>query len=360
LIEKLLKHLVLQQKRGLDKNYLPGIFSSQRFHSFLPYRREDENIFFSSAIVYTLQEHYDSLSKNSRTIVDDLIKQVIKCYPSFKNFRGKKTYNFFKTQPMNFFPNGKIMQHFDFFKLADDADDTIYVYLTHPKKRKHKKLKQKLIKHANGTLKWSSHKSIDYKKLKTYGVYFGKNMPIEVDACVLSNILLWSSKNKLNTYEQDKDSITYIVKSIISKDYINTPHLISPCYPTTAQICYHYSRLIKNTNEKHLSTVIKLVLIDDIKSILKTRHSFIDTLFYHIALLNMGIILREKLKYKLSNVLRTTNYFYTSIPLMIPKLWVRKLQKHKIFKTFELRTKCDGYTTTLLLEYEILHKSMIS
>ncbi|ANW96980.1 hypothetical protein AXE80_12125 [Wenyingzhuangia fucanilytica] len=356
MINELLKVLSEQQKIGSQKGYLKGIFASQRFHSFIPYSREDENIFFSSAIVFTLKEYYPLLSSNSKLIADNITEQVINCYPNFKNFKGKKTYNFFKTNPMEYFPNGVIMQHFKFFKLADDADDTVYIYLTDTKKKKHEWLKEKLIKHANGTLQWNFHKRTQYKNLRTYGVYFGKNMPIEIDACVLTNILLWSYKNKLEVCKQDKDSINYILKTVTSKDYINYPYLVSPCYPSTAQICYHYSRLVKKTDNNNVLSILRIIMIDDIKNILKKPLPFIDELLYHISLLNLDIKPQRKLRYQLHEVLKKTDYFYTSIPLMIPKLWVRKLQKHKLIQCFGLRTKCDGYTTALLLEYEILWK----
>ena len=358
MISQLIKNLAEQQKVGNQKGYLNGIYASQRFHAFLSYIREDENIFFSSAIVFTLQENYHLTPNSLKPIVDDIIKQVTSCYPNFKNFKGKKTYNFFKTNPMDFFPNGKIMQHFNFFKLADDADDTVYIYLTSPKKKKHEWLKEKLIKHANGTLQWNFHKRTQYKNLRTYGVYFGKNMPIEIDACVLTNILIWSYKNNLKTCKQDKDSIHYLLKTVTSKDYINYPYLISPCYPTTAQICYHYSRLLKITDKHHLFSMIRIVLIDDIKTLLKSNQSIIDQVLLHISLLNLEVLPMRKLRYKYKNVIATADYFYTSIPLMIPKLWIRKLQKYKLINALGLRTKCDGYTTTLLLEYELLYKEM--
>lgn len=358
MISDLLKNLAQQQKEGITKGYLKGIFASQRLHSLVPYSREDENIFFSSAIIFTLKELYPSIPNNLKPIVDDITEQVINCYPYFKNFKGGKTYNFFKTNPMDFFPNGKVMQHFNFFKLADDADDTVYIYLTDPKKKKHEWLKEKLIKHANGTLQWNFHKRTQYKNLRTYAVYFGKKMPIETDACVLTNILLWSSKNKLKVCKQDKDSISYLLRTVTSKDYVNYPYLISPCYPTTAQICYHYSRLIKTTDKHHLLSILRIILIDDIKTILKKPQSFIDEVFYHISLLNLGIKPNRKLRYQLKDVLNNTNYFYTSIPLMIPKLWARKMQKYKISHFLGLRTRCDGYTTSLLLEYEILYKKI--
>lgn len=350
--------ILLQQLQQLQidshqKGYLNGIFASQRFHPLVPYKREDENIFFSSAIVYTLQEHYNAFSKSDQNIAENIIENTLNCYPNFKNFRGDCTYNFFKTNPMDFFPNGNIMQHFNFFKLADDSDDTAYVYLTE-KNKNHKKLKQKLIEHANGTLKWNSFNLKEYKDLKVYSVYFGENMHIETDACVLSNILLWSFKNKLPLTKNDKDSLTFLLRAITSKDYIKHPYLVSPCYPTTAQICYHISRLIQTNNANNVLDVLKPLLIDDLKKLIQKSTSFTDKLFYQISLMNLGIKPKNKISYNVKKVLKSTHYFYTSVPLMIPKLWVRKLQKYKLFKILGLRTRCDGYTTALLLEYEIL------
>ncbi|NIJ43593.1 hypothetical protein FHR24_000032 [Wenyingzhuangia heitensis] len=358
MITLLLQQLEKQQLDSQALGYLKGVFASQRLHSILPYTREDENMFFSAAIAFTLQENCDSLSKENQATAQKIIKRIVKCYPNFKNFKGGRTYNFFKTNPMDFFPNGLVMKHSNFFKLADDADDTVYVYLTDPKKQNHSWLKEKLIKHANGTLKWSFHKRSNYGELKTYSVYFGKKMHIETDACILSTLLLWSYRNKLAKTKQDKDSKTYLLRAITSKDYIKYPYLVSPCYPTTAQICYHISRLIKQLKNTNKLSALKPLLIDDIQEQLKQPQSFSHQLFFHISLLNLGVKPKTKLRYQLNDVLKSTTYFYTSIPLMIPNLRIRKLQKYKLFNSLGLRTKCDGYTTMLVFEYHVLYNSL--
>lgn len=354
MITTLLYKLQQQQLDSHKQGYLNGVFASQRIHSHFPYSREDENVFFSSAIVFTLQEYQHQFSKENSLIADEIIHKVIACYPSFKNFKGGNTYNFFKTNPMDFFPNGKVMQHFKTFKLADDADDTAYVYLTDPKQKSHQWLHKKLTKHANGTLKWNLFNLEKYKDLKAYSVYFGKKMHIEIDICVLSNILLWAFKNSATNTEQHNDSVAYILKAITSKDYINQPYLVAPCYPTTPQITYHISRLLKTYNNDVLS-VLKPLLINDLKNLIPKSTLFIDQLFYHISLMNLGIKPKFKLNYQLDYVLSNTDFFYTSLPLMIPKLWARKYQKHNFFNLLGLRTTCDAYTTCLLLEYELLY-----
>ena len=73
-------------------------------------------------------------------------------------------------------------------------------------------------------------------------------------------------------------------------------------------------------------------------------------------MLNLDVIPQKKLEYQLEESLKYTSYFYTSIPMMIPKLWMRKLQKYKPIQLLGLRTRCKGYTTAILLEYEILYK----
>lgn len=348
----LLQKLDQLQLESHQQGYLEGVFASQRIHAFFPYKREDENIFFSAAIVYFLQENLDFFSDDDQKKAHAIIKKTLKCYPSFKNFQGGITYNFFKTNPMDFFPNGKIMRHFRFFKLADDADDTAYIYLTSLQKDSNK-LKRLLIKHANGTNKWNTCNLKKYRHLKTYSVYFGKNMHLETDACVICNILLFTLESN-NLSIQDQDSLTYLQQIVTSKDYIKYPYLVSPCYPTTSQIAYHIARLISKHPNQPLLSDLKNKLITDLTYVIKKRVSFVNLLLYNNALLLLNVKPKHNLNYKLDKVLKQTNYFYTSAPLMIPKLWVRKLQKYPFANFLGLRTTCKGYTTMLLLEYEVL------
>lgn len=357
MISTLLNKLEQLQIESHKHGYLDGVFASQRIHPLFPYKREDENIFFSSAIAYFLQENIPKFSEDDQLIAKKIVSKIKKCYPFFKNFQGRETYNFFKTTPMEYFPNGNIMQYFSFFKLADDADDTAYIYLTLENQKK-KDLKKILVQHANGTLKWKSFGLPAYQNLRTYSVYFGKNMHIETDACVLSNILLWSFKHNLSENQQDKDSLSYLSKIISSRDYINFPYLVSPCYPTTAQIAYHVCRLIASYPNCKALCVVKPLLIKDITFFLKNERCLINSLFYNIALIYLNKKPRQRLHYSLNDVLKNTSYFYTSIPLMIPNLRVRKLQKYTIFNFWGLRTTCNAYTTMLLLEYEVLLKKV--
>lgn len=353
MIDQLLQLLQQEQNKGKKKGYLPGLFPSQRFHSFIKYAREDENVFFSAAITYTLQQFSDRFTPEQLTISNQITEKVMANYPLFKNFEGRATYNFFKTKPMDFFPNGKFMKHFKFFKLADDADDTAYVYLTADfKKEEHDQFNQLLQDFANSNHKRNKHSFEKYQKLNCYGVYFGKNMPTELDACVLSNILIWKSKNNIPFNKTDLASIHYLKEMILSNDYLHNPHIVSPCYPTTAQICYHMSRLISVIDIDDLIS-LKPVLINHIKTILKKPKSFIEQLLLHISLLYLDKK-APVLNYDIESVLKESYFFYTAIPLMIPQLWVRKLMKYKWIHFLGLHTKCNGYVLALLLEHELL------
>ncbi|MGY5351919.1 hypothetical protein ACXGQW_05070 [Wenyingzhuangia sp. IMCC45533] len=352
------KHQLLQELYNLQVNssnngYLDGIFASQRYHPFLGYKREDENVFFSSAITYTLQEHLSHFNKEEKILAKKIIDKTIRCYPHFENFKGGITYNFFKTHPMDYFPNGFVMHRFKQFKLADDADDTAYVYLT-DKQQNQKSLKKKLIKHANGTLTWNTFLPEGYKSLKAYSVYFGKKMHIEIDVCVLSNILLWNFAIDLPLKRQDKDSLLFIEKAVRSKDYITKPYLVSPCYPTTSQVCYHISRLIgKYMNKNPTLTHLKPILIKDILKYKEHENTTkVDELLLNISLLNLNIEPEKTLDIELDEFIKNTSFFYTSIPLMVPNQWMRSLQKYSLLnRMFGLRTQCTAYTISLLIEY---------
>lgn len=343
----LLQQLQLQSK---EKGYLNGIFSSTRFHRYLPYIREDENIYFSAFIAFNLQNNFSFFkTAEEKDIAKNIIHKIIIQYPNFKNNK-RDTYNFFKTKPLDYFPNGRFMKYFNFFKLADDADDTVYIYLTQPNQN-HEALKTILSQYANRAKKQIKHTFNRYKTLQCYNVYFGEKMPVEIDVCVLSTILFWTEKHQLSINIHDLNSYNYLTQSIITGDYKRHPQIISPCYPTFEQICYHVSRLYSlSKNEEFLNS--KQVVIQDIIRELQYPCHNLKRLLLEISLLKLGIK-RPAFNFDINSLIQESSFFYTSIPMMIPNLFIRKLSHKTIHNWLGLRTKCDAYIICLLLEYEL-------
>lgn len=250
-IEALLLELTSLQSRG-DSIYPKGIFTSQRYHPFLPYKREDDNLFFTASVVHILQELRPRLSDEERIIADQIITEAIRTYGLFANKDGLDTYNFWQTKPSRHFPNGWFMHRFKHFQIPDDVDDTSLVFLTeNATKERVGKLRDKLKFHANLAYKRASNPLPKYRDLKCYSTFFGKRMYIEFDICVLSNlmrlILKHFNEDELNEY--DRDTLHFISEVISNDEHRSLPFYSAPNYPTTELILYHVARLIPSLPE---------------------------------------------------------------------------------------------------------------
>jgi hypothetical protein len=356
---------ILTQLRNLQVNtdaqyYLPGIFPSQRFHTALPYKREDQNIFFSAAITYTLQEYKCFLPEQQRKLIDTISEEVVKNYEFFQNTKGLRIYNFFKTKPTHdHFPNGVFFNKFRRFKLAEDADDTAYVYLTNPHSVKQAQwLKNKLMLHANGVGgKFIRHTFKELKKNQAYSVYFGEKMLIEFDLCVLTNVLLFNHFYDLPTEKNDVDVIRYLT-TVIDKDlHISHPHIVSTCYPTFGQIVYHMTRAIATTKIPEL-VALSAKLIDDMVAQIVSTTCHMEKMMILISLHRLKFDDAAKLSLYAQELrmedIKSASFFYTSPLLTRNSFVLRDLLRYDFFKFFSFRAKCEAYNLALIFEYEMI------
>ncbi len=354
-IDILIGRLESIQSAG-NKYFSKGIFPSQRIHKFLPYQRADECIWFSASVAYILQQSMSIFSVEQKQKAQNIIERVIKNYDDFQNVDGLKTYNFFKTKPSKHFPNGYILSKIHWLKLADDSDDTAMIYLTKPHSQPDAEwLADKLIKHANGNKQYLKHTFHKYRKLKLYSVYFGKNIPPEIDFCILTNILLFKHQYKLQLNNYDNDALRYLLSVINNNEHIHTPFIVAPYYPTSAQILYHIARLISITAEKKISTIKEKVITDIINNLTKAS-SLLEKLLLSIAALRLGA--REKTIYieDITNLInnKKSTFFYSSPLVVFDSFFIRKLDKYKIFHTTHLHARSEAYLIALMMEYEML------
>ena len=267
LLDRFIKNSVKEQSVG-DPYFPEGLFPAYRANSLLGYTRPDTTLFFSAIMCFTLQSLRGYTSVESQPLIDAMVERVKKNYPDFRNKDGLKTYNFWKTRPSRHFPNGYLFRHFEHFRIPDDLDDTAFVYLTeNPTEPELLWLKDKLAQHANGTRQWIKNTYPEYRTLRAYSTWFGKNMYIEFDACVLSNMLYCIFQYKLPLNQHDTDSLHYI-RSVIETDrYRTEPFRCAHQYPHTALIIYHVARLIAAFSPEAL-VPIRAKLVADTKVLL--------------------------------------------------------------------------------------------
>lgn len=286
LLSSLIDEIAGYQSAG-DRHYPAGLFPSRREKKVLGYVREDSNIFFTAIAVFTLNDIRPFLSPEEQVKVDEIAAKAAPAYELYQNKKGLATYNFYQTNPSNHFPNGRIMRKTQHFKLPDDVDDTVMLYLVTPRSwEENEWLKEKLRAHANTVKGWIRTGPECFRNKKIYSTWFGENMPIDFDASTLSNVLLWVCRNQLPLDEFDYDALEFIRHSVKSGSYLSHPLEVSAYYATTPLIMYHVGRLMAEFPV--LNDCRKRFLKDLKQWLAEKKLSWMDKIMLHTTLLRLG------------------------------------------------------------------------
>ena len=276
-IDGLIERIASCQSRG-DAFFPDGIFPSYRHNKYLFYRRPDTNIFYTATIVFILNQVKGKVSAKSQTIIEHITEKAIKNYPDFQNKDGLKTYNFWKTKPSKHFPNGRIFQHLDHFRIPDDIDDTALVYLTLPYSTEDVLwLKEKVKQHCS---------PLGVRGGGIYSTWFGKNMPIEHDVCALCNLMYLFEKHQLPHNEYDESVFTFLKEVILEEKYITNAFKVAHNYATTPLIIYHYARLLGDFKIPQLE-ICREKLIIKIKQLIDNEFSMMNWVVLETSLLKL-------------------------------------------------------------------------
>jgi hypothetical protein len=349
--ELLLKISELQSKG--DKYYAPGIFPSQRFHLHFPFEREDNNIFFTASIVFILQNLREKLSSEEQKFADEICRKVIANYPDYKNKDGLDTYNFWRTDGSAHFPNGNILSHVKKVRIPDDADDTSLIYLTsNPSHKKALWLKDKLAQHANLSKKQITNTLPEYKNLKAYSTFFGKNMFIEFDVCVLCNILYFVFQNKLELNQHDHDSISFIRSVIEEKQYLEKPFYASHSYPSAAVILYHVARLLEKY-EVHGLSDIKSKIIADLNMLFEVERDEMNRVILSTSLARLGSLTPSPSPRERGAEQAKFSFFHAGLLTAFENKFTYNLAGNSMF---HLKYKCEAHRLALILENTVYCK----
>jgi hypothetical protein len=344
---------IRESQQQPDLHFPGGLIPTYRTNTQIGYHRPDTTMFFPAIIAFTLQSIKDQIrDPRTREIIDQITADVVATYPHFQNKDGLNTYNFWKTKPSRHFPNGYLFRRFEHFRIPDDSDDTAMAYLTtSPSKEELIWLKSKLAQHANGTKQFIQNTYPEYRQLKAYSTWFGKNMYIEFDACVLSNLLYCIFEYQLPLNQHDEDSLTYI-RSVIETDrYRTAPFRCAHQYPRTPLIIYHITRLIAKFNPPELATIIPK-LITDSQELLHSCEHVMDKVLIATSLMRLGQptqrIAIERVQAK------DFKGFYFFIAGLLTAYENKLLYTLASLPIWHMRWECEAHNWTLLAEYETL------
>jgi len=228
-----------------------GIFHSYRKLSWLPLKRRDDNIFFTALILFTLSSYTSLMNEEERALYERIRVNALRAFSYYTSLPGGiRLYNFWQKKSNAHFPGGLLLHRFLYFKLPDDIDDTALVWLAGGYTPDEiVLLKNKVIEHAAYSKRAPYHVADRYKGLRLYSSWFGKNMPIEIDVCVITNLLYLFLESKHELNEHDQDNLRFIKMVVQSGDYINNPFRVSPNYSNSVIIYYHLVRLVERFPE---------------------------------------------------------------------------------------------------------------
>ena len=352
LLPALLARVAALQSTG-NRHYPAGLFPSWRCKTALGYRREDSNGFFTSSIAFTLSEIRGQLPAADQMLADAIVAKAVATYPLFQNPAGLPLYNFYQTRPRQHFPHGYLLRRTRKFAPPDDVDCTALVYLSDPRPpAQNRWLHARLQAHANTVQGWADTGPPAFRARPIYSAWFGRHMPIDLDASTLSNALLWVMRAGLPLNEFDHASLEFISWVVTSGEYQRAPLGVSAYYATAPLIAYHAGRLAA---EVPALAAVRAALLRDLPQLLsETRYSFIERVLLATTLLRLGGTPPPLLNpaWPMAELeARSRGFYFFIAPLLNYHRSTRWLAGWRLS---QLDWECPAHALTLLAEYVAL------
>jgi hypothetical protein len=344
---------IREQQTSSDNRYFnQGLFPSFRTNQALGITRADNNIFFSISTLYILNSIQPYLQNKEKQIIAKIKDDLLPNLRDYTNKPERNSFNFWPKEAHKHFPNGMCLHHFEKFKLPDDIDTTSIAQLVEPIQKKEAfKTKQAICAHANLVNKRIKNGHPQFYHLKAYSTWFGENMPIEFDICVLSNYLLWLNFYGFEHNEYDKASIHLIEQNIEQSLYFKSPFKSAPEYPKTAIILYHLARVISTTPylQKQKDKVVQ-----DLKYEFKNTQNQFFKMITSSSLLKLGIKTKQLSPHQLSPYF-TKQWWFTAGLLSVYSYPIIQTIAPK--NAFHFRFYCPAFNLSLLLENMVSYQN---
>lgn len=334
-----------------DSFYNAGLFPSQISKNNCKKAVEDNNIFFTALINYTLQDIKHTLSKAEQIVVDSIYSLSEVNFSYYQNRNGDISYNFYQVNPENPFPNVKRFSKSKRALLPDDLDDTSILYLIQQTSDSlNIAVKQKMASQSLSNKKLiSTYKP--YRKSLAYRTWVADKMKQDLDICVMSNVLTFVIEKQLVLDSIDEQSIRLIKKMVEENVHLKNEYIASSHYQNSSIILYHIARLISKSNHPKLKSIQKKI-ISDIQAQLLT----VDNYMEKVILLTSLYRLNQKTDFEINLSQASKDmadfYWFRANPFSGYRLWVKRIVNCSNFMQYKY--KSEAYYWTLLLELKQL------
>ncbi len=344
----------IQALQQTNTGFPLGIFPSARVYAYNKNNsKNDPNVFFTGLIVLTLKKYQKQCTPYQQRIINQIVKDGLSSVGLFKNKSGRDTYNFWRTDTPQIFPNAGWLNTFDKSQsLPDDLDDTvILLWAQEVYKERAAVVHDTMQLFANTKGKTVKNSLPAFKKLPAYSTWFGKKMPIDFDMAVLCNVLSFVNAYDLQWTASDSASLQLITTAINNKWHLNKADFIAPHYAKPAVIMYHIARLLSAGNQQNIQTLISLkpTLLNQADSLLAISKDPLEAILLNTARVHFGGIPNDVFQTPDQAAIEQSKYpfFIANMASMLPSPVKQPLSK-LAFAKFEYR--CPAYNLALLWE----------
>jgi hypothetical protein len=358
--KKLMERIYTAQSTGTGY-FAKGLFPSYREYYFnRGTYKNDDNIFFTALVAFTLQHLKPGLRTDSKILLDSIISKASPVYKKFQNRRGLPIYSFWMTSPKKYFPNTHWLSFFKTNALPDDLDcSAVVLQATNAPYADVNEMHRYIQNFTNKKSKKVVSTFKAYKKLPAYSTWLSHKVPIDFDICALANLLVLVHKYKLDYTAADSASLQLISESIRNRHYQTHSEIISPYYNKTAVILYHISRLMSSKFIPELEQ-FKSQLIADAEISYRLADNFLDKIILSTSLLRWGIVspmkdLESELKLYCQVPDKQFVFFVANMAAMLPNPLTRFMIRSNIGR-FDYY--CPAYNDVLVLENLVLRKAL--
>ncbi len=348
----------IQALQQTNTGFPPGIFPSTRLYAYNKNNsKNDPNVFFTGLIVHTLKKYQKQCTPYQQGLIQQIVKDGLSSVELFKNKSGRDTYNFWRTDTPQIFPNAGWLNTFDKSQsLPDDFDDTVILLWAQEASRERAKVVHDTMQlYANTKVKTVKNTLTPFKNLPAYSTWFGKKMPIDFDMAVLCNVLSFVNAYDLQWTASDSASLQLITTAIDNKWHLNKADFIAPHYAKPAVIMYHIARLLTAGNQQNIETLIALkpTLLKQTDSLLIISKDPLEAILLNTARVHFGGIPNDVFQTPDQAAIEQSKYpfFIANMASMLPSPIKRPLSK-LAFAKFEYR--CPAYNLALLWENRYL------
>ena len=317
-----------------NKSALYGAFPSTRKYYFSTKLKQEDNVFFTSLILWNLGQFTTQMSTQELDALDKIKSNARPYIERFKNQNNQLTYNFWPRNPPQIFPNGGWLNQFNQqFALADDIDDAAITLLAlGVNDSLAKAMQSKFVAYSVGKIKPNRSFYKEFRERPVYSTWLGTKMPKDVDLSVLTNVVLMHTIAKIPLNATDSASLDLIVDLVKANKHLTDPRYVSQHYANSATIIYHIARLIYFSNYPEL-LALKPILLDQALQLSKLAKFPLEQLLLNTTILRLGG--KMDLPLSVNEASLTTNnypYFVANIASVLNNPFKRIVNRSNIVR----------------------------